>query len=75
MSARRKRRQVLTHKRDATHPVAPNVRHRAFTATAPNTKWVTDSTYIPTNTGMALSFGEPGCVFASGGGMVDVHQM
>lgn len=51
MSARRKRRRVLTTKRDATHPVAPNVLNREFTATAPNTKWVTDITYIPTTAG------------------------
>ncbi len=48
LSASRKRRRVLTTKRDATHPVAPNVLHREFTATAPNTRWVTDITYIPT---------------------------
>jgi putative transposase len=48
LTALRKRRRVLTTKRDATHPVAPNVLNREFTATAPNTKWVTDITYIPT---------------------------
>ena len=51
LSARRKRRRVLTTKRDATHPVAPNVLNREFTATEPNTKWVTDITYIPTTQG------------------------
>ncbi|SRR5260370_36035868 len=51
LSARRKRRRVLTTKRDATHPVAPNVLNREFTATEPNTKWVTDITYIPTTAG------------------------
>jgi putative transposase len=51
MSARRKRRRVLTTKRDATHPVAPNVLNREFTSTKPNAKWVTDITYIPTTTG------------------------
>src|SRR5215469_13570726 len=45
MSARRKRRRVLTTKRDATHPVAPNVLNREFRATEPNTRWVTDITY------------------------------
>ncbi len=49
--ARRKRRRVLTTKRDATHPVAPNVLNRECTATEPNTKWVTDSTPIPTTAG------------------------
>jgi putative transposase len=51
LSALRKRRRVLTTKRDASHPVAPNILHREFTATEPNTKWVTDITYIPTTTG------------------------
>jgi len=51
LSARRKRRRVLTTKGDATHPVAPNVLHRECTATEPNTKWVSDITYIPTTQG------------------------
>jgi transposase InsO family protein len=51
LSASRKRRRVLTTKRDATHPVAPNVLHREFATTEPNTKWVTDITYIPTTQG------------------------
>ena len=51
LSAQRKRRRVLTTKRDATHPVAPNVLNREFTATEPNTKWATDITYIPTTAG------------------------
>ncbi|GHO48829.1 transposase [Ktedonospora formicarum] len=48
LQAKRKRRRVVTTRRDATHPVAPNLLERDFTATAPNTKWVTDITYIPT---------------------------
>ena len=51
MSAKRKRCRVLTTKGDATHPVAPNVLNREFTATEPNRKWVTDITYIPTTQG------------------------
>ncbi|GHO68046.1 hypothetical protein KSC_069380 [Ktedonobacter sp. SOSP1-52] len=51
ISARRKRRRVITTRRDASHPVAPNVLHREFTATEPNTKWATDITYIPTMQG------------------------
>jgi putative transposase len=51
MSARRKRRRVLTTKRDAAPPVAPTILNREFTATAPNTKWVTDITSIPTTAG------------------------
>jgi len=49
--AKRKRRCVLTTRRDATHPVAPNTLHRDFTALEPNKKWVTDITYIPTAQG------------------------
>jgi putative transposase len=49
--AKQKRRRVLTTKRDLTHPVAPNVLNREFTATDPNKKWVTDITYIPTAQG------------------------
>jgi len=51
MRAGRKRRRVQTTRRDPAHPVAPNVLHRAFTAGKPNTKWVTDITYIPTTQG------------------------
>jgi putative transposase len=51
LSAKPKRRRVQTTRRDATHPVAPNVLNREFTATEPNTKWVTDITYIPTTQG------------------------
>jgi transposase InsO family protein len=51
LSAKHKRRRVLTTKRDATHPVAPNVLNREFTATEPNKKWVTDITSIPTTQG------------------------
>lgn len=51
LSARRKPRRVLTTKRDVTHPVAPNLLNREFTAAEPNKKWVTDITYIPTAQG------------------------
>ena len=51
LSARPKRRRVLTTKRDLTHPVAPNLLHREFNASDPNTKWVTDIPYIPTAQG------------------------
>jgi putative transposase len=51
LSARRKRRRVVTTRRDATHPVAPNNLNREFAATNPNTKWMTDITYIPTPQG------------------------
>jgi putative transposase len=51
LSARSKRRRVITTKRDETHPVAPNILNRYFQAEAPNKKWVTDITYIPTKQG------------------------
>jgi putative transposase len=51
LSARRKRRRVLTTKRDMSHPVASNLLHREFRAEAPNKKWVTDITSIPTRQG------------------------
>ncbi|MBO0791830.1 MAG: IS3 family transposase [Ktedonobacteraceae bacterium] len=51
VSARRKRRRVMTTKRDMTHPFAPNLLNREFIASAPNKKWVTDITYIPTMQG------------------------
>jgi putative transposase len=51
ISAIRKRRRVLTTRRDVSHPVAPNLLNRDFMATEPNKKWVTDITYIPTTQG------------------------
>ena len=47
----RGRRRVKTT--DSAHnlPVAPNVLDRQFEADAPNQKWVTDITYIPTDEG------------------------
>jgi len=46
-----KRRRVQTT--DSAHdlPVAPNVLNREFEADAPNQKWVTDITYVPTDEG------------------------
>jgi transposase InsO family protein len=48
LCAKRKRRRVLTPRRDTSHPVAPNTLNRDFCASEPNKKWVTDITYIPT---------------------------
>lgn len=47
----RGRRRVKTT--DSAHnlPVAPNILDRQFEADAPNRKWVTDITYIPTDQG------------------------
>ncbi|WP_201394020.1 IS3 family transposase [Ktedonobacter sp. SOSP1-52] len=51
LCAKRKRRRVLTTRRDTTHPVAPNTLNRDFTAPEPNKKWVSDITSIPTAQG------------------------
>jgi transposase InsO family protein len=51
LSARSKRRRVITTKRDETHPVTPNLLNRDFHAEATDKKWVTDITYIPTKQG------------------------
>ncbi len=49
----RKRRpfRVCTTDSKHSHPIAPNVLERNFTATAPNQKWLADMTYIPTAEG------------------------
>jgi putative transposase len=51
LCAKGKRHRVVTTRRDASHPVAPNLLHRDFTATEPNKKWATDITSIPTAQG------------------------
>ena len=51
LSARSKRRRVVTTKRDETHPVALNILNRDFQAEEPDKKWVTDITSIPTKQG------------------------
>jgi putative transposase len=51
LRAKGKRRRVVTTRRDVSHPVAPNRLDRDFTATEPNSKWVTDVTYVPTTQG------------------------
>ena len=51
LCAKGKRHRVVTTRRDASHPVAPNLLQRDFTATEPNQKWATDITYIPTAQG------------------------
>lgn len=42
-----------TTERDKTHPVAPNLLARDFTAQRPNERWVTDITYVWTDEGWA----------------------
>lgn len=49
--ARPKRRFVRTTDSRHSHPIAPNVLDRKFTAVAPDKAWVTDITYIPTGEG------------------------
>ena len=51
LCAKGKRHHVVTTHRDTSHPVATNLLNRDFTAPEPNTKWVTDITYIPTGQG------------------------
>jgi putative transposase len=51
LCAKRKRRRLLTTRRDPSHLVAPNLLNREFTAKEPNSKWVSDITYIPTMQG------------------------
>ena len=45
--AKCKQRRAVTTKRNASHPVAPHLLARDFTATEPNTNWVKDITYVP----------------------------
>jgi len=43
--------RCTTTVRDPAHAVAPNALDRDFVASAPNEKWVTDVTFIPTDEG------------------------
>ena len=45
------RRFVTTTDSDHDQPIAPNLLEQDFTAAAPNQRWVTDITYIPTDEG------------------------
>jgi len=49
--ARPRRRRVRTTQANPNHSPAPNVLNREFQADAPNRKWVSDITYIPTDEG------------------------
>ena len=52
LQARRPRRShPVTTQVDRTRPVAPNRLNREFHATAPNQKWLSDITYVPTDEG------------------------
>ena len=51
LKVRCKRKFRSTTQSKHRHPVAPNVLERDFTATAPNQKWTTDITYLPTSEG------------------------
>ena len=46
-----RRRFAVTTDSNHDHPIAANLLAQDFTATAPNQKWVTDITYIPTGEG------------------------
>lgn len=45
------RRFVTTTDSDHEQPISPNLLEQDFSATAPNERWVTDITYIPTDEG------------------------
>ena len=51
ISADLPRRHCVTTNSDHDQPIAANVIDRDFTASAPNQKWATDITYIPTDEG------------------------
>ena len=51
LSAKAPKRFVVTTDSKHRLPVSPNLLRQDFTATAPNTRWVTDITYIPTGEG------------------------
>ncbi len=72
LHAKRKQHRVVTTKQDATHPVAPNLRDRDFTAPEPHKKWATDITYIPTAQGWLSPFCRSGFVFPLGSRLVHV---
>lgn len=46
-----RRPRPVTTQVDQTRPVAPNRLNREFHATAPNQKWLSDITYVPTDEG------------------------
>lgn len=49
--ARKKKRRIITTQANPTHPHAPNLLNREFSAEQPNRKWVSDITQIPTQEG------------------------
>ena len=51
LSAERPRRRYRTSVRDLSHPVAPNLLARDFEAQRPDERWVTDITYVWTQSG------------------------
>nr|WP_052326835.1 IS3 family transposase [Deinococcus peraridilitoris] len=51
LKVRRKRKFRTTTNSKHRHPVAENLLERDFTAAAPNQKWCTDITYLPTREG------------------------
>jgi transposase InsO family protein len=51
IQAKRKKRRKITTDRNHDYPIAPNLLRQDFTAQAPNQKWLSDLTYIPTAEG------------------------
>jgi putative transposase len=51
LAAKRRRNKPIGTKRRKGAPVAPNLLNREFSATAPTTKWVSDTTFVWTGEG------------------------
>jgi len=51
LRAKQTKHYKVTTKRNQAHAVAPNLLGRDFSADRPNQKWLSDSTYIPTQEG------------------------
>jgi putative transposase len=53
LSAKRKKKFIVTTNSQHNRTIAPNILKRQFKANSPNTHWVSDLTYIRTKTGWA----------------------
>ncbi len=72
LCAKGKRHRAVTTRRDLSHPVAPHLFQRDFTATEPNKKMGDRHHLYSYSTRLALSGSDPGSVFTGSRGMVDV---
>jgi putative transposase len=71
LSAQQKRSRKPTTQSDPQARFAPNHLNREVAAEAPNRKWATDTTAIPTTEGWLAPFGDCGPLLAPGGGLGD----